>query len=390
VRFRLTALAVEVQDLRSKMRAHPEILLLDASIFPGPGPLVDFLSGVRAAVYVLLPPQARPQEVESIERLEAVRGVFSGELNLIEQSGRMYADALVLRRKRAGVLDGVWERGVGERGVPTTLRIATIWSQIGGVGKTTIASNLAYEAARRGFPTLLIGLGAPDDLPLILGLKPTPNITTWWNNPTTDGLRLSIQKVDTLDVVAGFPDVLSEAQALATPAEAANSIPKLIQTAAHYAGYAVLVVDTPPTSLAAGAISVSNTLVLVSRPSLEGVMRTVEAYRTISERLSGEHRIPESAILVLLNRVGDRLSADEWHRAASAMLGRSFPPLIAQIPEDPQVGYAQDRRRMPLMSSDTFARALKPLADHLLHLPQARPITPPKKTINLGILKVKL
>ncbi len=389
-RFRVTSLATDAQDARAKLSAHPEILLLDAGLFAGPGPLVDFLTALEGAVYVLLPPQATPSEVEGVRQVEMVKGVFTGDLNLLELAGRMYADALALRQKRAGGLDAVWNRPTGGSG-PVGLRVITVWNQMGGVGKTTISTNLAYEAARRGFPTLLIGLGAPDDLPLILGLKPSPNITSWWTNSSPDGLRLSIQKVDTLDVIAGFPDVLSEAQAMSTPAEAPNSISNLIKTAAHYAGYAVVVVDAPPTSLAANAISVSNTLVLVARPSLEGVMRTVEAYRTISERLAGEHRIPSNAVHVVLNRMGDRLVAEEWHRAASSMLGRSFPPIIAQIPDEAAIGHAQDQRRVPLAASDGFARALKPLADQLLQINSAPGIaSSPKKTINLGIVKLKV
>lgn len=388
-RFRVVSITTDLHDLRSKTQSHPEVLLLEAAIFDGPAALVKFLTGVHAAVYVLLPPQASTTEVESVQQVASVKGAFTGNLNLLDLAGRMYADALALRQSRGGGLDGFWSRPASGAG-PVALRVITVWNQMGGVGKTTISTNLAYESARRGFPTLLIGLGAPDDLPLILGLKPEPNITSWWNNPSPDGLRLSIQKVDTLDVVAGFPDVLSEAQAMSTPIEAPNAIPNLIKTAAHFAGYAVLVIDAPPTSLAANAISVSNTLVMVARPSLEGVMRTVEAYRTISERLAGEHRIPPGAVHIVLNRVGGRLSSDEWHRAASSILGRPFPPIIAQLPDDDGVGHAQDQRRIPLMASDVFARALKPLADQLLQSQEAAPRGPKKRTINLGIVKIKV
>ncbi len=67
-------------------------------------------------------------------------------------------------------------------------------------------------------------------------------------------------------------------------------------------------------------------------------MRTVEAYRTVVERLAGEHHIPASGVYVVLNRMGGRMSLDEWHKAASALLGRPFPPVVAQIPDEPKVG----------------------------------------------------
>jgi len=95
-------------------------------------------------------------------------------------------------------------------------------------------------------------------------------------------------------------------------------------------------------------------------------------------------------VYVALNRVGGRLDANEWHRSASAMLGRSFPPVIAQIPDDPRVGNAQDQRTMPLVASDDFARALKPLADALLAIKDGVPAESHKKTIRLGPIKVKI
>jgi arsenite-transporting ATPase len=233
------------------------------------------------------------------------------------------------------------------------------------VGKTTIATNLAYQAARRGLPTLLIGLGAPDDLPLILGLKPEPNLVSWHANPTQEGLKQAIQKLESLDVLAGFPDVLSEAQAINTPSDASHSVHKLVLTAA-YAGYAVIVLDAPPTVLAAEAISAANSLVLVARPSLEGVMRTVHAYRIVVERLAGEYCIPRNGVFVVLNRTSpSRIASEEWHRAASSLLGQTFPPIVAHIADEPLLGELQDRKRLPLLESVSFARSLQPLANVL-------------------------
>jgi cellulose biosynthesis protein BcsQ len=182
---------------------------------------------------------------------------------------------------------------------------------------------------------------------------------------------------------------------MATPRNEPNSIPNLINAAAHYAGYAVIIVDAPPSALAATAISVSNTLVLVARPSLEGILRTVEAYRTVVERLKGEHRIENNRVFMVLNRVGNRLSAEEWHRAATTTLGKAFPPIVAQIPDLPAVGHAQDNRRLPLVAVEEFSHALRPLADILLAQPgQDYPKLPAlaaqRKVYQLGGLRVRL
>lgn len=363
-RFRVSMQANDPLDLQSKLTANPDVLVLDANIYPGPQPVVETLTRYHGAAYVLLPLEAAQDTVLSISQIPCVKGVYKGDISLLAISGEMYAAADAQRKIRLNTsMDALWSRPQGG-GQPLGLRVVAVWNQAGGVGKTTIASNLAYEASRRGHASLLIGMGAPDDLPLILGLKPEPNLNHWRANPTAEGLKLALQKVDTLDVLAGFPDVLSEARAITTPLDAAESIPKLVLTAA-YMGYSVIVLDAPPTALASAALAAANTLVLVARPSLEGVMRSVEAYRTVVERLAGEHHIPASGVYVALNRMGGRMVLDEWHKAASALLGRPFPPVVAQIPDEPLVGEAQDGRKLPLNVSDNFVRGLKPLADAL-------------------------
>jgi cellulose biosynthesis protein BcsQ len=368
VRFRVAMQASDPQDLRSKLVTNPDVLVLDAGIYPGPQPLLEDLTRYHGAAYVLLPLEASREAMDSIAQIPCVKGVYKGDMNLVALAGEIYAAATAQRQSRLNVgMEALWNRpqqNMSGGGQPLGLRVVAVWNQAGGVGKTTIASNLAYEAARRGLPALLVGMGAPDDLPLILGLKPEPNLNHWRANPSAEGLKLALQKVDTLDVLAGFPDVLSEARAITTPLDAPESVPKLVLTAA-YMGYAAIVLDAPPTALASAALAAANTLVLVARPSLEGVMRTVEAYRTVVERLAGEHHIPASGVYVVLNRMGGRMTLDEWHKAASALLGRPFPPVVAQIPDEPRVGEAQDGRRIPLNVSDAFARGLKPLADVL-------------------------
>ncbi|MBI4770451.1 MAG: hypothetical protein HY784_08600 [Chloroflexi bacterium] len=43
-RFRVVTLATDPQDLQAKLSYNPEIILLDAAIFSGPEPLIQFLT----------------------------------------------------------------------------------------------------------------------------------------------------------------------------------------------------------------------------------------------------------------------------------------------------------------------------------------------------------
>ena len=67
--------------------------------------------------------------------------------------------------------------------------------------------------------------------------------------------------------------MIDESRALGIPAEKPESIPSLAMTAA-YNGYAVIVLDAPPSSIAPAAIMAANTLILVARPTASGAQRT--------------------------------------------------------------------------------------------------------------------
>ncbi len=365
-RFRVGSFANDPEDLQRKLANRPEVVLVDAKIFAGPPPLIELLTGVPGAAYVVLPGDVPDDVVGQIQAVPSVKGIFRGDVNLAELVGRMYDTAMSLR-SRAPALEGAWRQGARPGGM-SGLRIISVWNQAGGVGKTTVATNLAYEASQRGLRTLLIGLGAPDDMPLILGLDPEPNISGWRTNPTPEGLSTLVQQVGDLDVIAGFRSVIDEARAMGIKPEEACSIPSLAMTAA-YNGYGVIVLDTPPSTTAPASIMAANTLILVSRPTASGAQRTVEAYRTVVRRLAGEHRISPANIFIVLNMAGSGdYSADEWHRMTASALkkaGLGAPPIAVVLPEDPAVKTAQNNGKMAMMASDSLARGINTMADAL-------------------------
>jgi arsenite-transporting ATPase len=363
-RFRVASFATDTDSFILQLAGNPEVVLVDASLFSGPPPLIEALTKVSGSAYVVLPAMDENQR-QTIAAVPSVKGVYAMEsFDLASVISQVHANALARRQMAPSV--GDWGTQKREAvGATTGLRIITVWNQCGGSGKTTIATNLAYEASRRGIRTLFIGLGAPDIAPLMLGLNASPNITLWRTNPVPQALKQAVQKIGDLDVLAGFPDVLAEGQILTSPPDAENSLTKLVMTAA-YEGYACIVLDAPHSQVAALALAASNTLILVARPTLADAWCTVEAWRTLQERMAGKHRIAPQNVLVALNRSrSGSMTAAEWHGDASRVWQRPFPAVGAVFPEDFEVERAQEQGKLPLLLVDSFAKPLVAVANSI-------------------------
>ncbi len=362
------------EDFHAKIVSSPEVIFLDASIFPGPGPLQQALTGINGVVYLIVPPSVEDELIEQLKAIMCVKSIYRGDSNLQDWVPRAYNDAMTLRRQAPPVYSGS-AKGVGGRNPAAQavagLRVVTVWSRSGGAGRTTLATALAQAAARKGLKSLLIGLDAPDVIPLHLGLKPEPNILSWFGNPSDVGFKAGLQKSGDLEILAGFPDLISESQMGGRTSDQKGSVPELA-TSAAYGGYAAIFLDTPVSgSSTPAAISASNTWVMVCRATLADVWSAVEAFRTVTQQAAGQHRITPGNVFVVLNqRVNGQLTADEWHRAADsacrkAGLNLGFPPVAAVIPFIPDLSAAQDAGRPALDASDEFARPVHRLADGL-------------------------
>ena len=363
-RFRVTAIANTPDDLMVKLASGPDVVLMDAIMFADPDGLVSTLRSMSEDVYVVLP-QLTPNVEQSLRSdltgLPHLKGLYAVDMNLQTLVEKVFTDVRVAKLS-AGA--GAWGAMDGSGHRPVTARIITVWNIAGGVGKTTLASSLAYLASQRGYPTLLIGMGSPpDDLPMMLRLSPEPNLAHWPQNPTVEGLRVITQKVGSMNVLGGFADDMAAGQMSSTNRDSPGSFQSLINTAIRE--YAVVVIDTPPSSQAALALGVSNHLVLVGTPAMASAMRTAEAYRLVFERMVGMHSLSETTSYLVLNRTGRRVEPREWHRWAAEVVHGKFLPLIANIPDNDAVGIAQDERVIPVERSEAFRGALMPLADAL-------------------------
>lgn len=396
-RFRVQSLANTLQDLRAKLASSPEAILLDATLFDGPADLAEALTAITSAVYLILPGGVKQEHVEELKTSPSVKQVYLVDVNIADFTNRCYADVIALRRTIPSVAQTAWAGGRTQTSAPAGgLRIITVWNRVGGAGCSTLAISLAQSLARRNIRTLLIGLGSPDIIPLSLGLMPEPNILSWFANPTDDGLRGGIQTAGDLHILAGFPDVVSEEHG-ARPPDAKGSLNELVTTAA-YNGYSAIILDTPSHGvLAARSVSAANTWLMVARPTIADAWASVEAFRTVTQRAAGQHRIVPGNIFVVINqRANGMLTADQWHAAADSAarkfnLQAGFPPVIAVLPYLPDVPLAQDAGRSALDASDEFARPIHRIGDALFG-GAATPVTVAKRNegvIQLGPLKIR-
>lgn len=367
-RFRVVTLATDPQDLQAKLSYNPEVILLDAAIFSGPEPLTQFLTRVQGAAYVVLPAGVPEEITRPIREMTSVKGVFIGDVNIPDLSARIMAEIGALRAQAPAIAGQArWQQTATTIG---GLRVITVWNRAGGTGKSTVATALALDAAQRGFKTLLVGLSAPDvSIPTFLNLKTTPNLSLWLSRPTfADGVQPAIQSFGGLDVLVGLQDSLREKDLLQKPEE--QSSINSLAIAATYGGYAVIVFDTPVSGCYPSAISASNTLVLVSNPTIDHAVITAEAYRVVFQKLAGQHRVGASNVFIVLNRSRNGLlGMNEWHEAARAFAQsagvQGFPPVTAVIPEIPEVAVTANAGRSVLTASENFARPIHKLGDLL-------------------------
>lgn len=389
-RFAVQALATSAADARAKLALEPEAVLVEVVAFDGPAEFANVFAAYRGAAWAVLPPGLSPQTADAVRQVPCVTQVIEGEPNFARLAGEMYAAALGRRPAQALAADSLapLRSGVAMIG----WRAIAVWSPQGGVGKSTLALALALEATARRLPALLVGLGAPDGLPLILdGIAPEPNILTWQSQPTVEGLGRAVQthKRTGQRILVGFRDPVGVGAFHAGTGP--GGLTNLAYTAAQ-AGYGLVILDVSTQELAPAALSVANTLVLVGRADLPGIRAVLEGLALVKDVMAGQHAIPDAAIHLVLNRVRDTtLRPDEVVRFGQRER-RDFPPLAATIADDPNVETAVNRLEAAYYGSDSLRRAAKTLGDLLFPaaLAPGAFAGQPARVVKVGPLRIKL
>ncbi len=398
-RFQVIATATTEDDLAAKLHLEPEALMLDATVFKDPETMAQVLAGFQGVVYTLLPDGVSIDAVEAVQSIPSVKQVvFYSQANFPLMAGQLYDAAIAIRKVAISSQGGNPAFAMFQRSAVRMagFRAISVWNPKGGVGKSTVAIALAMEAANRNLPTLLVGLGGPDPNPLILGLKSEPNFNNWRMNPTPEGLKASIQKLDILDVLAGFPDPVSlQSYAAETGVNEPASLVGFMH-AATLAGYAVVVLDVSAQELAPMAIAASNTLILVSSPNMDGVLGTIEGVRVVNDVLAGQHSIGQGAMHLVVNRYRNATYTPKEVLQMGMGMRQDFPPLLAAIPDDPAIEEAINARRPAYQYSEPLRQAVQRMGDALFApVPTSsgerqQATGKKKRVINLGIIKLRI
>ncbi len=260
-----------------------EVVVVDGDLFGAQGEraLVDCLNlklGEAAAIVLL----SSAQEVlrGTVQSLARVREVltkpvnFAGLISRVNQVGISERAATGLTAPAQAYLRAAGPAPMQQTLSVVGMRIFAFGASKGGTGKTTLATNFAYRLNQIGIRTCLLGFDVPDDCGAMLGLRKSPNSTSFYQRPGRDGFAASLQNKDGLDVVLSPNDHVFAAGVQR------EQISALVEAARdHHPPYAAIVMDLPPTETvwAIEPLQRANTVVLVLHPSVPDQVKLIDS-----------------------------------------------------------------------------------------------------------------
>ena len=257
---------------------------------------------------------------------------------------------------------GLTERLMGHAGgsAASSGHIVTVFSAKGGVGKTTLATNIAAHLAMSGTKTLLVDLDlAFGDVAISLQLVPTESVfnavavSGHMDEAALEGL-VSVHEPSGLDVICA-PSDPGDADRIPV-----GTVTELLKVARQHYDY--VVVDTPPsfTEHVLAAIDLSDALVLIATLDIPAVKNLRVAMDTLNMLGS-----PKEDRIIVLNRADAKVGL-----RAEDVVSAIKVPIAVSIPNSLTVPAAVNRG-VPIVIDDpkgAVSAALRELSD--VHLRQ--------------------
>ena len=366
----------------------PGLLLLYADLAPGPDALVQALATLKRSLCIVLLPPAWAQLQGGIEHVPSVRKVYVLPAAPAEVLNYGYSavQTEMARTRTVAPLQGLASTSPGAAAVGT--RVIAFLSAQGGVGRSTLAEAMGFElAARRSIRSLLYAFDLATPAPLRLGTRYAPSAAEFLQR-TEGGFQDAIQSTaDGLDLIIAPPE--STAYAAATRDGEQAKIHALI-TEAYKHHYAAILLDLPAGESAwmMQPLRAASTVLLVSRPTMEGVRAVGHILKLLTEVVGSQHRFGKEAFFLVLNQRTPRsiFTANAFAGEVAKYAGWS-PPVIATVEHDPAIPRAQDEGRPAVVASESLGRAAATLVETFYGT--ARGGEPLRKGFKLGGIRIR-
>ncbi|MFA5872731.1 MAG: hypothetical protein WC832_02080 [Anaerolineales bacterium] len=404
-RFSLVVISTTSAALIENTRTgEPQVLILYADLFPGPEEAAKFLGSLKSALAIVLLPTSWATIEGQFAQIERVKKTFvapfiPGAVQNAAFSIMQTENALASVKGSAPTNLSAGASPAGAIAIGT--RVMGVVSEQGGVGRSTLAEALAYEmGVRRAIQTLLFSFDKRSCAPLHFKLRETPNAREFFVQPGKQGFDNSAQKVgETLRILlapqddAGYQDADRRSvrsmspEAGGTAEDVSKSIRNLV--AMSYQQMVPVVLLDLPTGSGAWtyhALSACNTVLIVSRPTLDGLNTSAYLINVMTKMFGAEHQFQRESIFIVLNRYTSKTTySPAQFASATADLAGWCPPILATIPEDPGIPTALDAQRPACDVSEALSRGTIAIADTFW--PSRGTGGPVKKQKKLGILR---
>ncbi len=405
-RFSLSIIAKGLENLTMSLaQGEPDLLIVYADAAPGPEELGGVLGNLKHAIAFVLLPVNWAATQGYFEKLAPVKKVYllpaiPGDILRDAESAVRTAQAISSSTTPLAPL------GAGSVGAAAALgtRIVSFVSAEGGTGRTTLAANLAYElGVRRSINTLLCPFDWPSKIPLHFKMNEAPSSAEFFARPGRSGFDDSLQRYkgsDSLQVLLAPQDMLAYSQAEkrseaallsgASSQEGAATIHALL-LAAYSRMCAAVILDLPPALPGSvwtwHSLAVSNTVLIVARPTLDGLVTVGNMIKVLTQMLASEHQFQRSSIFVVLN--GRTSHSAFTHNSFSKEVNEAFgwcPPVIATFDYNEEIVAAQNSQRPAVETCEPFSRSVIALANNFWPAASGEMVRPKGK--KFGFLEI--